>query len=430
MSSFKTMLLYILICELESVCTKIALHSLVQAKQEADAEDALINPEINHDQESLVHQDSNISILADSQNIRKLVHLLILLISLACSVYTAIKFGMVLNQILEFQSAQRDKLPMDYYYFAVICTELALCSIQSLLALVSWKCMAIFMAGIKNNRSHAENGRGDKPRTVDLKRLISLSYPERHVLFVAFIMLVLSSATNVLLPVYFKLIIDAAINYEQLQEMNKYIAYMFLVYFAGAITGGLRSWLFEMAGQRVVSRLRTSVFSAIIKQDIEFFDTNRTGELTSRISSDTQVLQNAVTANLSMLTRYIVQILGSIFLMFSLEPSLTGLLLAVVPVVSLSAVQYGKFLKKLRKKFQDELAASSTIAEEAISSARTVRSFAAESKILKSFKTNIDKSYAIGVKLGSATGGFIAFTSTIVGAALSVILWYGNNDKK
>lgn len=67
-----------------------------------------------------------------------------------------------------------------------------------------------------------------------------------------------------------------------------------------------------------------TVFTAIIKHDIEFFDVNRTGELTSRLSSDTQVLQNAVTVNISSLARYAIQIVGSVILMFTLEPSLTG----------------------------------------------------------------------------------------------------------
>jgi len=99
---------------------------------------------------------------------------------------------------------------------------------------------------------------------------------------------------------------------------------MLAVFIVGSIAGGIRSWLFEFSGQRVVARLRQQVFSAIIKQDIKFFDTNRTGELTSRLSSDTQVLQNAVTQNFSILVRYLIQILGSVILMFTLEASLTG----------------------------------------------------------------------------------------------------------
>jgi ABC-type multidrug transport system fused ATPase/permease subunit len=115
------------------------------------------------------------------------------------------------------------------------------------------------------------------------------------------------------------------------------------------------------------------VFSAIIKHDIEFFDGNMTGELTSRLSSDTQVVQSLVTNNMSLLGRYSVQITGCIILMFSLEASLTGLLLAIIPPVVLLTLQYGKYLKKLKKTFQDELGASAVIAEETISSPRTVK---------------------------------------------------------
>lgn len=201
----------------------------------------------------------------------------------------------------------------------------------------------------------------------------------------------------------------------------------------GSIASGIRSWLFEVAGQRVVARLRQNVFNAIIKEDIKFFDTTRTGELTSRISSDSQVLQSAVTTNLSMFARYLLQILGSIIFMFSLEPSLTGLLLAVIPIVSLLTVQYGRYLRKLRKKFQDELAASSVIAEEAISSMRTVRSFAAEAKMSKEYSKNVQKSFEIGKDLAVAQGGFMGLVGILSGGALALVLWYGGklvHDKK
>ena len=164
----------------------------------------------------------------------------------------------------------------------------------------------------------------NEKKKINLDRLIALSFPERFLIIMAFIMLVASSVTNIVVPFFFGSVIDSAIKYTDLTEMNKYIIYMFAIYFGGSVAGGLRSWLFELAGQRVVARLRLQVFNAIIKQDIEFFDTNRTGELTSRISSDTQVLQNAVTVNLSMLARYLIQIVGSVVFMLSLEPSLTG----------------------------------------------------------------------------------------------------------
>ena len=107
-----------------------------------------------------------------------------------------------------------------------------------------------------------------------------------------------------------------------------------------------------------------------MKQEVGFFDDTRTGELTNRLSSDTQVLQNAVTVNISMLFRFLLQILGSLVVMFYLEVTLTLVLMVVVPLIVLISRQYGSMVQKLRKKYQDELAAAGTTAEEAISNIR------------------------------------------------------------
>lgn len=109
------------------------------------------------------------------------------------------------------------------------------------------------------------------------------------------------------------------------------------------------------------------IFDAIIKQEVAFFDEIRTGELTNRLSSDTQVLQNAVTVNISMLIRFMVQIVGSLLVMFYLEVTLTLVLMAVVPVIVIVARVFGTIVKRLRKKYQDELALAGATAEESIS---------------------------------------------------------------
>lgn len=181
---------------------------------------------------------------------------------------------------------------------------------------------------------------------MNLRRLIGLAHPERYLIMIAFVMLLISSSTNIIVPYFFGAVVDAALNFTDLSEMYKYIGYMSLVFVLGSIAGGIRSWLSELAGQRVVARLRKSILKAIIKQDIKFFDTNRTGELTSRISSDTQVLQGAITSNLSMLIRYALQIIGSVLFMFSLQASLTGLCLSDILISFIIVTNCLIYLKK------------------------------------------------------------------------------------
>lgn len=194
--------------------------------------------------------------------------------------------------------------------------------------------------------------------------------------------------------------------------------------------------------RRVVYRLRQNIFDAIVQQEVGFFDDTRTGELTNRLSSDTQVLQNAVTTNISMLFRFLLQILGSLVVMFYLEVTLTLVLMVVVPLIVLIAKQYGSAVQKLRKRFQDELAGAGTTAEESISNISslllldrivfdesnlrlgTVRIFGSESKVSDHYQENLLKSYKIGKKLALSSGLFMGLLGFLTAAGISVVLWY------
>lgn len=118
--------------------------------------------------------------------------------------------------------------------------------------------------------------------------------------------------------------------------------------------------------RKMVARLRFNVFQAIIKQEISFFDETKTGELTNRLSSDTQVIQGSVTENISNLVENSVHIVGSLVVMCYMEITLTLVLIVIVPIIVLIALKYGDIVEKLRKKFQDQLAEANTAAEESI----------------------------------------------------------------
>ena len=324
-SSFKSLLLFVLINELEQTYLIITTQTNKSSKREVQAN----NANNNTDHENLInsnHTDvDQISFQLDSTYIlrRNILHFFLILINSISFFYTAFKFSFVLYAIINNQNDKK-KLPMDNFHFSALVTELVFCIVQLILGCLSWMCMRSLSKLASSQLTNYDSTQSKPIKKVNLKRLISLSYHERFYILVAFLMLLVSSVSNIAVPYFFGLVVDAAQKFTDLNEMNKYVLYMFAVFILGSVAGGIRSWLFEFSGQRVVARLRQQVFSAIIKQDIKFFDTNRTGELTSRLSSDTQVLQNAVTQNLSILVRYLIQILGSVILMFTLEASLTG----------------------------------------------------------------------------------------------------------
>jgi len=271
-----------------------------------------------------------------------------------------------------------------------------------------------------------ENGKPKKAKKASLKRLLGLARPEYHIIGMGFCCLLVSTTSSIATPLYFGKVIDAASpQHHNPALLNKCILDLGIIFVAGSLASFLRMYCFQLAGQRFVARIRVDVFRAIASQEIAFFDTTRTGELTNRLSSDTQVIQNACTVNLSGLARYLTQILGSLAIMFVVNWKLTMVLLSVVPAVSIGAVIYGKKVKTLRTKFQDSLAEASTTAEESISNIRTVRTFSREDKCTDEYAVDIQKSYVQGASLAVWIGGFAGFAGLLVQLAILLVLWYG-----
>ncbi len=120
------------------------------------------------------------------------------------------------------------------------------------------------------------------------------------------------------------------------------ILILFAVFVFGGLMTFLRAALFTIAGERVVLRLRKRLFACILEQDIAFFDETRTGELVNRLADDCSVLQSTVTSNVSMALRQLLQLLGSIIIIFFISWRLTLVMLSVVPIVTIGAVRYGR----------------------------------------------------------------------------------------
>ncbi len=424
-ASFKAIILFVCISELEVKVLDLLFFS--RNDSPSNDQEVIDQQSTGNSSEPSVGGSNTLGYL---NALKSFIQYCMITVAFLSLVFYVVKFGLVLNQYI----ANGNRLPLDLFYFVSFVVSLAFTLVELILASLS----GLFMNKLGHTpfielTTDNTASKSDQKKSVSLTRLFSLSKPELHLLLLGFIALCFSSATQVIAPYFFGQVIDAAEKYADLSEMNMSVLTMFLTYVVGSIASGFRSWLFERAGARVVARLRKDVFSAILTQDIKFFDSNRTGELTSRISSDTQVIQNAVTVNISMLLRYIIQIIGSLIFMFTLQASLTGLLLAVIPIISLSAVIYGRYLKRLRKDFQDKLAAAGVTAEEGISSVRTVRSFGAENKIIDAYETDIMKSFRIAVRLSVCEGFFMFMIGVVTAGAISLVLWYGGmlvHDRK
>jgi ATP-binding cassette subfamily B protein len=198
-----------------------------------------------------------------------------------------------------------------------------------------------------------------------------------------------------------------------------------VVFAVMGLATAMRAYLFTVAGERVVMRLRQTLFTSLVGQEVGFFDANRTGELTNRLASDTTVLQNTVTVNVSMGLRYLLSVLGAVTILMWQSWRLTLLMLAVVPVVALGAAFYGRALRRISKQVQDALAVATAVAEESLSGIRTVRAFAREQAESARYAEAVNVSYELARRraaLGATFQGVVSFAGY---SAIGIVLWYG-----
>ncbi|MCC7542133.1 MAG: ATP-binding cassette domain-containing protein [Deltaproteobacteria bacterium] len=256
-------------------------------------------------------------------------------------------------------------------------------------------------------------------------RLLALARPERGALVAGTAALVIASGASLVYPQAIRWLLDEALGRRDVHIIDRTALVMSAVLTVQAVATALRYKLFTSAGERVVARLRAQLYEAIVRQEIAFFDARRTGELTSRLASDTQVVQNAVSVNISMLLRNAATAFGGVALLVWTSPRLAALMLAVVPPVAIGAVLWGRVLRKLSKRVQDALADASHVAEESLGGIRTVRAFGAEPLERRRYDAANDRSLLLAIKRVDVGASFVGIVMLAALGAGSLVLWYG-----
>ncbi|KAI6191210.1 Antigen peptide transporter 2 [Aphelenchoides bicaudatus] len=199
--------------------------------------------------------------------------------------------------------------------------------------------------------------------------------------------------------------------------------------FAGLSTlfGGLRGSCFTYASSLVGQSLKSNLFRAIVSQEIAFFDKAQTGEILSRLTADCQKLSSTVSNNVNVFLRNVVMIIGSLIFMFFLSWRLTFVTFIAVPPITLITKVYGRYFDRLSEKTQDTVAEGNRVAEEAIGSMRTVRSFACENKEAERFEDCLQKTLEISKKQAVAYLGYTWINELSGNIILVSVLFYAGH---
>ncbi|CAK8999496.1 ABC transporter B family member 1 (ABC transporter ABCB.1) [Durusdinium trenchii] len=259
-------------------------------------------------------------------------------------------------------------------------------------------------------------------------KIMKLAAGESRILIPATFCLFLNSGLFILLPYFGGQFVqmvgsNTGVTSEELNQITEKIV---VVAVASSITSMIRGMLFVLAGERIVRELRKQVFHALLRQEVAFFDVQTTGALVSRLTNDTQTLQNAASSNISIFLRCSSSLLLSLIVMFVTSWKLTLAMLATVPVVSILAAIMGHFQRKVSKKYQDETAELGNIASETFGNLRTVRAFQSGERLMeKKYCDASDQVYLYGWKRSMIYGAWSGVVGLLFFVAFTVVLRFG-----
>ncbi|KAI6190946.1 ATP-binding cassette sub-family B member 9 [Aphelenchoides bicaudatus] len=244
-----------------------------------------------------------------------------------------------------------------------------------------------------------------------------------------FTWLFIYSLTRVFVPYYTGQVIASVVS----AQTDKYAALisavklMVAISVVSSISGGFRGGSFEYAYSRINRAVRNDLFAALVNQDVAFFDKHKTGEITSRLTADTQTMSDTVALNINVFLRNIVQMGGSMIFMMALCWRLSMIPFIVVPVIMVASKIFGVYYDFLSEKTQEAVAQSNDVAEEVLSTMRTVRSFACEDVEQKRFYGKL--TYTLLVTRQKAVAYiFFLWTSELFQAVINIaVLWYGGH---
>src|SRR5690606_9986105 len=211
-----------------------------------------------------------------------------------------------------------------------------------------------------------------------LARLWPRVRPYRRGLILAGIALVLSSALGLAFPQVVRVLLDAAFEEGNRTLLDRIALGLVALFSVQALLNYAQAYLLAATGERAVAGLRRELFSRLLEMPPGFFAERRTGELTSRLTTDIGLLQGVLSHQIAEFARQLLTLAGGVALLTWMQPRLTLTALAVAPVVVFSAMAFGKRIRRLTTGVQDRVADATAVAEEAFSQIRTVQSFVQE----------------------------------------------------
>jgi ATP-binding cassette subfamily B protein len=237
--------------------------------------------------------------------------------------------------------------------------------------------------------------------------------------------LVVASAALLALPVAVRYLIDRAIVGGDPATVNRY----FLSFLGAAVGLGVfaaaRFYLVSWLGERVVTDIRAAVYARVVRMDMTFFEVTRTGEVLSRLTTDTTLVQSISGAGISIVLRSTLNLLGALVMMGVTSPRLMGVMVVLIPVIMLPLFTVGRRVRKLSRDSQDRVADSSGLAGETLNAMQTVQAFTMEELQSRRYNAAVEASFGTAIRRNRVRALLTALGTILVMVAVTFVLWLG-----
>ncbi|WP_264523870.1 ABC transporter ATP-binding protein [Flavobacterium sp. N502536] len=258
------------------------------------------------------------------------------------------------------------------------------------------------------------------------KALRIFKYGKNHKwkFFLGLVFLLLTSATALAFPKLMGMLVDCVTN-KNLNRANEIAVGLMVILTLQAIFSFFRISLFVNFTENSLSNIRFALYENLVKLPMSFYSQKRIGELNSRISADISQLQDTFTTTIAEFLRQLILIIGGFVILGNISPKLTLMMLAIVPIVAVAAVVFGRFIRKYGKKTQDKVAESQVIVEETLQGISNVKAFANEWYEIQRYKNKIKEIVKIAIKGGQYRGYFASFIILCLFGCVVAVVWYG-----
>lgn len=263
------------------------------------------------------------------------------------------------------------------------------------------------------------------PQVKPLRRSLPFLRPYTGRMLFALACLTTAALAALAMPVSIRLVVDYGFSGANGQSIDIYFIALLLLSVIYAISSSLRYYTVMWIGERVVADIRSAVYQHVIRMDPTFFEVTKSGEVLSRLTTDTTLVQSVVGAGVSIALRSSFILAGGLVMLFVTSSRLSMLLFGLLPIVVLPVLIYGRKVRKLSRETQDRVADSSGIAGEVLNSIQVVQAFTLETLQNRRFSDAVERSFVAArrrLSVGALLSGLIVLCAF---SAIVVVLWTG-----